>query len=125
MFGSLMMFASAVLANAPSSANASGCRCSTVSRSGNWAKIRPANEISRVSTRTPAEIEAANANFLGGDILTGANTPLQTLLRPGASANPYRTGIPGVFICSAATPPGAGAHGINGFNAAEAVLKTL
>jgi phytoene dehydrogenase-like protein len=75
--------------------------------------------------RTPAEIEAANANFLAGDILTGANTPLQTLLRPRATANPYSTGIPGVFICSAATPPGAGAHGINGYNAAEAVLRRL
>jgi phytoene dehydrogenase-like protein len=81
--------------------------------------------IVATSVRTPAEIEAANANFIGGDILTGANTPLQTLVRPRAGANPYRTGIPGVFICSAATPPGAGAHGINGFNAAEAVLKTL
>jgi phytoene dehydrogenase-like protein len=77
------------------------------------------------ATRTPAEIEAANPNFIGGDILTGANTPLQTLLRPRISALPYATGIPGVFICSAATPPGAGAHGINGFNAAEAVLRTL
>jgi phytoene dehydrogenase-like protein len=77
------------------------------------------------ATRSPAEIEAANPNFIGGDILTGANTPLQTLLRPRISALPYATGIPGVFICSAATPPGAGAHGINGFNAAEAVLRTL
>ncbi len=77
------------------------------------------------SVRTPAEIEAANANFLGGDILTGANTPLQTLLRPRVAPVPYRTGIPGVFVCSAATPPGAGAHGINGFNAAEAALRTL
>jgi len=81
--------------------------------------------IVATSTRTPAEIEAANANFIGGDILTGANTPLQTLLRPRAAAVPYETGIPGVFICSAATPPGAGAHGINGFNAAEAVMKAL
>ncbi|MGN6202494.1 MAG: phytoene desaturase family protein [Solirubrobacterales bacterium] len=81
--------------------------------------------ILATSTRTPAEIEAANANFIGGDILTGANTPLQTLLRPRAAAVPYATGIPNVFICSAATPPGAGAHGINGFNAAEAVMKAL
>ncbi|HET7454121.1 MAG TPA: NAD(P)/FAD-dependent oxidoreductase [Solirubrobacterales bacterium] len=81
--------------------------------------------IVATSTRTPAEIEAANANFLGGDILTGANTPLQTLLRPRVSAAPYATGIPGVFVCSAATPPGAGAHGINGFNAAEAAMKAL
>jgi phytoene dehydrogenase-like protein len=77
------------------------------------------------ATRTPAEIETANANFLGGDILTGANTPLQTLLRPRISAKPYSTGIPGVFICSAATPPGPGAHLLCGFNAAEAVMRTL
>ena len=83
------------------------------------------DRIVATSIRTPAEFEAANANFIGGDILGGANTPLQTLLRPRISAVPYWTGAPGVFICSAATPPGAGAHGINGFNAAEAVLKTL
>lgn len=77
------------------------------------------------STRTPAELETVNANFIGGDILTGANTSLQTLLRPRVSPVPYWTGIPGVFICSAATPPGAGAHGICGFNAAEAALRTL
>jgi len=77
------------------------------------------------AVRTPAELETANANFIGGDILTGANTPLQTLLRPRLAPVPYWTGIPGVFICSAATPPGAGAHGINGFNTAEAALRTL
>jgi phytoene dehydrogenase-like protein len=81
--------------------------------------------IVATSVRTPAEIEAANANFIGGDILTGANTPLQTLFRPRLGADPYATGIPGVYICSAATPPGAGAHGINGYNAAEAVIRTL
>jgi phytoene dehydrogenase-like protein len=77
------------------------------------------------STRTPAQIEAVNPNYVGGDILTGANTPLQLAARPRAVPVPYFTGIPGVFICSAATPPGAGAHGICGFNAAEAVLRTL
>ena len=75
--------------------------------------------------RPPAEIEAGNANLRGGDILNGANTPLQTLVRPRLAANPYATGIPGVFICSAATPPGAGAHGICGYNTAEAVLRAL
>lgn len=77
------------------------------------------------ATRGPAEFEAINANFVGGDILTGANTPVQTLLRPRITAAPYSTGIPGVFICSAATPPGPGAHGICGFNAAEAALRTM
>jgi phytoene dehydrogenase-like protein len=77
------------------------------------------------ATRIPAEVEAANPNFVGGDILGGANTPFQTLLRPRVTPVPYWTGAPGLFICSAATPPGAGAHGINGFNAAAAVLRTL
>jgi phytoene dehydrogenase-like protein len=77
------------------------------------------------ATRTPAEFEAANPNFVAGDILCGANTPLQTLLRPRIAPVPYWTGAPGLFICSAATPPGPGAHGICGFNAAEAVLRTL
>ncbi|MGN6587019.1 MAG: phytoene desaturase family protein [Solirubrobacterales bacterium] len=81
--------------------------------------------IVAVSTRTPAEIEAANPTLVEGDIATGANGPVQLLLRPRITPIPYSTGIPGVFICSAATPPGAGAHGICGFNAAEAVLKTL
>jgi phytoene dehydrogenase-like protein len=83
------------------------------------------DRIVATSTRTPAEVEAADANFIGGDILGGANTPVQLFARPRATLVPYWTGISGVFICSASTPPGAGAHGICGFNAAEAVLKTL
>jgi phytoene dehydrogenase-like protein len=71
------------------------------------------------------ELEAANANFVGGDIIGGANTPVQVLVRPRLTLNPYSTGIPGVFICSAATPPGAGAHGMNGFNAAQSALRFL
>lgn len=72
------------------------------------------------ATRGPAEWEAYNANYVGGDIITGANTPRQLLLRPR-----YATGIPGVYLCSAATAPGAGAHGMNGYNAARAALKRL
>jgi phytoene dehydrogenase-like protein len=75
--------------------------------------------------RMPAEMEAYNANYVGGDIVTGANTPKQILFRPRVALNPYATGIPGVYICSAATPPGAGAHGICGHNAAQAVLRSL
>jgi phytoene dehydrogenase-like protein len=57
--------------------------------------------------------------------LNGANTPWQVLVRPRLTLDPYRTGIPGVFICSAATPPGAGVHGMNGYNAAKSVLRSL
>jgi phytoene dehydrogenase-like protein len=70
------------------------------------------------------EIERRNANYVGGDIITGANTPIQTVIRPRLATDPYSTGIPGVFICSAATPPGAGAHGMNGYNAARSVLNS-
>ena len=77
------------------------------------------------STRSPAELEAYNANYVGGDIITGANSPVQTLIRPRFASDPYSTGIPGVFICSAATPPGAGVHGMNGFNAARSALRGL
>jgi phytoene dehydrogenase-like protein len=76
-------------------------------------------------TRSTAEMAAHNANYVGGDIITGANTPLQTVIRPRLALDPYSTGIPGVFMCSAATPPGAGAHGMNGYNAAAAVLRGL
>jgi phytoene dehydrogenase-like protein len=81
--------------------------------------------IVATSTRSPAQLEAYNSNYVGGDIITGANSPIQTLIRPRFATDPYYTGIPGVFICSAATPPGAGVHGMNGFNAARSALRRL
>lgn len=77
------------------------------------------------STRSPAQLQEANANYVGGDIVAGANTPLRTVFRPRIALEPYATGIPGVFLCSAATPPGAGAHGMCGYNAAQSVLRDL
>jgi len=75
--------------------------------------------------RGPAELAAYNANYVGGDIITGANTPVQLLFRPRVALDPYSAGTPGLYICSAATPPGAGAHGIGGYNAARSVLRDL
>ena len=43
----------------------------------------------------------------------------------GAALNPYATGVPGVYLCSAATPPGAGAHGMCGYLAARSALESL
>jgi phytoene dehydrogenase-like protein len=77
------------------------------------------------ASRSPAEIEADNENYIGGDIINGANTPWQLVFRPRPTIDPYRTGLPGVFICSAATPPGGGVHGMNGYNAAQSVLRAL
>lgn len=76
-------------------------------------------------TRSPAQYEEYNPNFVGGDISTGANDPIQVLLRPRIALDPYATGIPGVYVCSAATPPGAGVHGMCGANAARAALRRL
>jgi phytoene dehydrogenase-like protein len=78
-----------------------------------------------MSVRTTPEIEASNANYIGGDIITGANTPIQTTIRPRLALDPYKTGADGLWICSAATPPGAGVHGMNGYNAAMSVLRSL
>jgi phytoene dehydrogenase-like protein len=81
--------------------------------------------ITETSVRSPAGLGAYNANYVGGDIITGANSPVQVLIRPRLALDPYGTGIGGVYICSAATPPGAGAHGMNGYNAARSALGHL
>jgi len=75
--------------------------------------------------RSPAELESHNPNYVGGDIVTGANTGLQALVRPRLARDPYATGVPGVYICSAATPPGGGVSGMNGFNAAQSALRHI
>ena len=72
-----------------------------------------------------SRLEQDNANYVGGDVVTGANIPRQLLFRPRLTADPYATGIDGVYLCSAATPPGAGAHGMCGYNAARVALARL
>jgi phytoene dehydrogenase-like protein len=74
---------------------------------------------------SPADLSSYNANYRGGDILTGANTLRQLVLRPKAGRHPYSVGLAGHYLCSAATPPGAGVHGMCGLRAAEAALADL
>jgi len=83
------------------------------------------DRIRAVATRGPAELEAHNANYVGGDISAGANTGRQILFRPRFAASPYALGVPGVYLCSSATPPGGGVHGMAGFHAAETALCRL
>ncbi|GAB3623687.1 NAD(P)/FAD-dependent oxidoreductase [Mariniluteicoccus endophyticus] len=73
----------------------------------------------------PADLERQNANYVGGDIGAGAASGTQLLLRPRPALDPYATGVPGVYLCSASTPPGAGVHGMCGVRAAEAALAWL
>ena len=75
--------------------------------------------------RSTTQMAQYNANYVGGDIVTGANTPWQLVFRPRTTLDPYSLGLPGVYLCSAATPPGAGAHGMCGFNAAHSALRRL
>ncbi|MCL8249975.1 NAD(P)/FAD-dependent oxidoreductase [Aeromicrobium fastidiosum] len=73
----------------------------------------------------PAQLEAHNANYLGGDIAGGSNDPWQLVMRPRMSPNPYSLGVKGLYICSASTPPGGGVHGMGGYNAATRALREL
>ncbi|MGV8872394.1 MAG: phytoene desaturase family protein [Rhodococcus sp. (in: high G+C Gram-positive bacteria)] len=77
------------------------------------------------AVRSTTQMPVYNPNYVGGDIVTGSNDPGQVALRPRISVNPYWTGIDGVYICSAATPPGGGVHGMGGYNAARVALRRL
>jgi phytoene dehydrogenase-like protein len=77
------------------------------------------------AVRSTTEMSLHNANYIGGDIIGGASSPTQLLFRPRVALDPYFTGAPGVYLCSASTPPGAGAHGMCGANAAARALAHL
>ena len=74
---------------------------------------------------TPQDWEDYNPNYVGGDISAGANTWRQIAMRPRLALNPYTLGVDGVYLCSSATPPGGGVHGMAGFHAAETALARL
>jgi phytoene dehydrogenase-like protein len=70
-----------------------------------------------------AGMEAYDANYVGGDINGGAGTLGQIFTRPSVSLRPWVTPVPGVYLCSSATPPGGGVHGMCGWHAARAALR--
>jgi phytoene dehydrogenase-like protein len=76
--------------------------------------------LARVTT-SPAAIEARNPNMVGGDIGAGASTLGQLFTRP--TWRQYATSARGLYLCSAATPPGVGVHGLCGYFAARRVLR--
>jgi phytoene dehydrogenase-like protein len=83
------------------------------------------DQILATATRSAPEMATYNANYVGGDIASGANTAKQIALRPRFALNPYTLGVDGVYLCSSATPPGGGVHGMCGYNAAETALARL
>ena len=75
--------------------------------------------------RSTLEFPEYNENYVNGDIAVGANSARQILFRPRVTLDPYATGIPGVFLCSQATPPGGGVHGMCGWHAARRALREI
>jgi len=75
------------------------------------------------SARGPALLERDDPNLVGGDVGGGENSLRQTIFRPVARYVPWSTPVPGLYLCSASTPPGGGVHGMCGFHAAHAALR--
>ena len=81
------------------------------------ARVRARNALA------PSDLEAHNPNLVGGDVNGGVQDWPQLVARPVLRAVPYSTPVPGLFLCSASTPPGGGVHGMCGFLAAQAALR--
>jgi phytoene dehydrogenase-like protein len=77
------------------------------------------------TSMSASELEAYNPNYVGGDIGAGAISIRQLLQRPVLSTNPWRTPLPGVYLASAATPPGPAVHGLSGWHAARHALAEV
>ena len=80
-----------------------------------------------VQTRvtTAAELANYNRNYVGGDFSAGIMDVRGLLQRPVVSRVPWRTPVPGVYLCSSSTPPGPGVTGMPGYFAAKYALKDI
>jgi phytoene dehydrogenase-like protein len=76
-------------------------------------------------TMSPSEMEAYNANYVGGDIAGGVQSFRKLFFRPLGRWRPYSTPVKGIYICSSSMPPGAGVHGMCGHLAAKLALKQV
>lgn len=81
--------------------------------------------IVAMAVRSTEGLESDNPNYVGGDVAGGSNDLLQLVTRPRFTLDPYASGVPGVYLCSASTPPGAGVHGMGGYHAALRALDRL
>jgi phytoene dehydrogenase-like protein len=70
-----------------------------------------------------AQMSKHNANYVGGDIIVGGARLFAAIVGPTLRINPWTTPIPNAYLCSSATPPGTGVHGMCGYYAARTVLR--
>jgi phytoene dehydrogenase-like protein len=70
-----------------------------------------------------AEMSHHNANYVGGDIIVGGATLFAAMIGPTLRLNPWTTPLPKAYLCSSATPPGTGVHGMAGYYAARTMLR--
>jgi phytoene dehydrogenase-like protein len=80
--------------------------------------------LARAACDTVA-LQLHNPNLVGGDIAGGYSGWTQFVGRPLLSPHPWATPLPGVYLCSASTPPGAAVHGMGGYHAAGLALARL
>jgi phytoene dehydrogenase-like protein len=76
------------------------------------------------SVMPPEALERYNPNYVGGDINGGVQDLWQLFTRPAVRLVPYSTPAKGLYICSSSTPPGGGVHGLCGYFAAQAALRS-
>ena len=75
---------------------------------------------------SPAESEAMNPNHVGGNITVGRSDGLRGLVRPVMAPRvPYASSNRSIYLCSSATTPGPGVHGMCGYHAARAALARV
>ena len=73
---------------------------------------------------SPPDLEAWNANLVGGDLGGGSNAwHRQLLFRPLFPYFRYRMPVDGLYLCSSYAHPGAGVHGMCGANAAAVAAR--
>ena len=75
------------------------------------------------SVRDARSMEAYDANYVGGDINGGIQDWRQLIFRPVPRLDPYATPTRGIYLCSSATAPGGGVHGMSGYLAARSALR--
>ncbi len=75
-------------------------------------------------TFSAVTIQQYNANYIGGDINGGVQDWRQLYTRPALRLVPYTTPAKDIYICSSSTPPGGGVHGMCGYFAAQAALRS-